>query len=486
METRSFFGIDFGTTNTSVVQIIKEEGLGEKETIYGEDGSESFASMLAIIDEKTINFGNEVKSNRDSLAEKCTVISSFKSLLGTGTEINIQGKVLYPKDVTALYLKCLKQYIKQTFDIDIKKASFSFPVGFSPEARRDLKFAAQKAGIEVSALISESTAAYIAEHKNMTGFSRVMVVDWGGGTLDISILEIEHRCVFEKSVYGEKIGGDDIDKELAKAIHSQFGLKISDPTNRVNFDEMPAIQRDKIISACERAKISISEDGETYPLTVRDYGAYGTKTINITNEFFEDIVKPIIKQKVLRTINSAMERAGVTKSGIDCVIIAGGSSNLRPFADAMKNLFGEDKIFIPNQVRSVSAKGAACTPIIGGQFKLSDNIGIMMSDNTVFPILKRDVDGVNTISEKYTFSLVEDSPDAHIIITDGAGKTVYKKINVPTKGFLRERLEIQAHIDDAQIATINIRSTCVSDVLKESKAEISQLTFYYDLKRLDA
>lgn len=484
MKTGSFIGIDFGTTNTSVVSILKDEH-GEKINIIGEKG-EPFASLFAVYPDNKVNFGNIVKKNRDSLAESCTIISSFKSLLGTDKSITLNNKDFTPVKIVSEYLRCLKIYVKKIYNIDISEASFSFPVDFTPEARRDLRKAAQIAKIKVTGMISESTAAYLATCEKLKGLSRVMVIDWGGGTLDISILEVTEQKVREISVYGEKIGGDDIDKELAERIHSQFNLKLSDPDMRIPFRNMPAPQRDKMLSACERAKIQISEDGEDYPLTIRNYGDYGTKTINVSNEMFEDVVKPIIRNKALKSIDKAMERAGLSKSNIDAVVIAGGSSNLRQFADAVINLFGEDKIILPDNAQFVSAKGAALVPFIGGNFKLNDDIGIVMSDNTVFPILKKDVDGVGSISDTYTFSLVEDSPDAHFIITNGDGRIVYDKVNVPTKGFLNERLEVSAYIDDEQVVNVKIHSSAVADELKDKVAKISQVTYYYDLSEIDS
>lgn len=484
MKTGSYIGIDFGTTNTSIVSVIRDEH-GEKTAVLGEDGEFPFASMLAISAENKVFFGNKVKKSRDSLAETCQLVSSFKSLLGTKESVVINGKECPPKQIASEYFRCLKRVVAKKYNIDIKEAAFSFPADFSPEARQDLKEAALKADIKVCGFISESTAAYMSVRERLKGKRRVMVVDWGGGTLDVSILEAEGGRVREASVFGEKIGGDDIDRELAQRVHSMINDGLEDKSKAADFSEMSSAQRDKMLSACERAKIQLSEDGEEYPLTIRDYGDYGTKTVYITNEAFTEVIRPIIKNRVLGTINTAMERAGLTVPEIDSVIVAGGSSGLRPFADAMLNLFGEDKIVIPDKVQFISAKGAALIRFIGGNYKLGGDLGIMMSDDTVFPLLKKDEDGVGSRSAVHAFSLVEDSALAHIIVSSGDGKTVYDKINVPTKGFLGERLEISAKIDETQIARVKIHSTAVSEELKDTVRKINGLTFYYDLTEAD-
>ncbi len=193
------------------------------------------------------------------------------------------------------------------------------------------------------------------------------------------------------------------------------------------------------------------------------------------------MIKPIIKDRVLATINSAMERAGVNTADIDAVIIAGGSSYLRPYADAMLNLFGEEKIILPEKPQFISAIGAAEAHFMNGKFKLSDDLGIMMSDDSVLPLLKKDKDGVGSKSETLSFAMVEDSTMAHIVIANGNGRTIFKRIDVPAKGFLMERFEISAEIDNTQVAVVTVHSTAAPEAEKDTVCRVNGLTFYYDL-----
>ena len=238
--------------------------------------------------------------------------------------------------------------------------------------------------------------------------------------------------------------------------------------------------RDKLVNYCENAKIQMSEDGRDYLLTIRDYGIYGTKTVKISTELFEDILKPIIEKHVILTIQRVLNRAELTAGSIDGVVIAGGSSSLRLFDLVLENIFGEEKLIRPRNFQFVSAEGAAITNLIGGSLKLNDDVGILMSDDTVLPILEKGKDGVSTESKQYIFSLVEDSPNAHFILTNGDGRIVYHKINVPTKGFLKEHLQVKAQIGFDQIARIQIQSDAAPDKEKRT-VEIGGLTYYYDL-----
>ena len=280
---------------------------------------------------------------------------------------------------------------------------------------------------------------------------------------------------------GEQIGGDYIDKELAQRIHAKLNLKLENKDEAVAFEEMAPEQKDKLINACEKAKIQISEDGGNYLLTIRNYGIYGTKTLKISVEEFEDILKPIIEKYVVTTIRKVLYRAELSPGSIDAVVAAGGSSSLRMFGLVLENIFGAEKVIRPQDFQFVSAEGAAVTNLIGGDFRLNDDVGILLSDNTVFPILQKEKDGVNS-EKQYTFSLVEDAPDAHFIFTNGNGKNVFDKINVPTKGFLKEHLVVTAQIGFDQIARIKIHSDAMPKSYLQ-KLEISGLTYYYELAK---
>ena len=217
MKNGSYYGIDFGTTNTSVYLYNYEQGKGSREAGYGTDGKDitPFSSCIAISKtaDNDIKYGREVKEKINEYADDYKIVTSFKSLLGTDHEIAVNNVRYNGKVLVYLFLK----YVKNTLDAvrpDFNKAVFSIPVDFSAKARTELLEAAELAGIKVKGFVSESSAAYISKVKDIKAFSKVMVIDFGGGTLDLSILDLKHNCVFEDAVYGIKFGGDDIDKEI--------------------------------------------------------------------------------------------------------------------------------------------------------------------------------------------------------------------------------------------------------------------------------
>jgi molecular chaperone DnaK len=489
-----YIGINFGTTNTSIVYI-RDDEYGRQEVALQDEGGQPFSSIVAIPkDGGKLLFGREVREKRNELSQTHEIFTSMKSYLGkkepTGEpkQLTVGSYKYNPKDVVSAYLKHIKEYIElhyNYFNLVITEASFSYPVDFTSEARKELCEAANNAGIKVKTLINESTAAYIAYRMEGRAFSKVMVLDWGGGTLDISILKLSGTKVHEIAVWGDHVGGDDIDLELAERVHSRIAAESGIDGER--FEDMLPAECDQMIMRCEEAKISISDDGEDYPLTIRNYGAYGIKSTNITAEQFNDIVEPIIKTRVLTAIDKALGKAGgLTPSSIDGVIIVGGSSNLSAYARAIKNLFSNAKIiYDPKKVQWATATGAALMHIIGGSIRLNDSVGVLLSDDSVYEILPSGL-AIGEKVEPITFSLMVDALSAHFIFTNYNGKVIYEKINVPTKGFLKETLVLTAEISEDQIAIISVSNKNFGNSDNRlTTAKINKLDFHYDISALN-
>lgn len=478
MKNGAYYGIDFGTTNTSVYLYNYEQGRGSIGTGYGTDGKDltPFSSCIAISKtvDKDIKFGREVKEKINEYADDYKIITSFKSLLGTGKEIIINGKRYTGKMLVALFLA----YVKVTVNAirsDFNEAIFSIPVGFSAKARTELLEAAECVGINVKGFVSESSAAYISKIKDIKAFSRVMVIDFGGGTLDLSILNLKSKQVYEDAVYGVKFGGDDIDKELALRLIPKIYPGIS-------FDELESRKKDKLMNEVERMKIEFSKYDD-YTITMGE----GSKPVAIDYDTFSDIITPLITENVLNAILKIMEKANVSPENIDVVILAGGSSGLRPFADIILSLFGEEKIIFDdenNRYQWMVAKGAAITSAIDCDFRLADDICILLSDGERYPILRKDINKVGDKSEPVSFSLTTDSYDAHFIFTDSSGKNRYATISVNSKGYIDEKFDLSVEIGKDQIARVVIKNDYIGNGYQVNH-EINKLRFYYDLNDIE-
>lgn len=478
MKNGSYYGIDFGTTNTSVYLYNYEQGRGSREAGYGTDGKDltPFSSCIAI--SKTVKndfkFGREVKENINQYADDYQIITSFKSLLGTDQEIVVNGLRFTGKVLAALFLNHVKDTVKRIRP-DFNEAVFSIPVDFSARARTELFEAAERVGIKVKGFVSESSSAYISKVNDIKAFSKVMVIDFGGGTLDLSILNLKHNQVYEDAVYGIKFGGDDIDKELALRIMPKVYPSVS-------FDELESRKKDKLMNEVERMKIEFSKYDD-YTMTLGE----GSKPVDIDYDTFSDIITPLITENVLNSILKIMEKAKVSPESIDAVILTGGSSGLRPFADIILSLFGEDKIIFDdenNRYQWMVAKGAAITSAIDCDFRLSDDICILLSDGETYPILKKDVNKVGDQSTPISFSLTTDSYDAHFIFTDSTGKNRYATISVNAKGYVDEKFDLSVEIGKDQIARVVIKNDYIGNGYRVER-EINKLRFYYDLKDIE-
>jgi molecular chaperone DnaK len=483
---RDYIGIDFGTTNTAVVYIQDDE-LGRRVRPLDDGSKHPFSSTVAIPKQGTeLMFGRKVREKRTEYSSTHQIYTSMKAYLGTDYEFKVEQHRYSATDITAKYLEYVKKTIFDEHNIEISSAAFSFPVDFSPEARRELRKAAKRAGIEIVSLVSESTAAYLANRHECEAFSKVMVLDWGGGTLDISILKLHHTEVHEISVSGYKVGGDDIDRELAERIHAKIAAKSTIP-NKISFEAMPPEHKDRMLMRCEDAKIEISNSDEDDDWIIRDpagYGNYGIVRETLTSSQFNAIVEPIIRSKVLSTIEDALAKADLSTASIDAVIVVGGSSNLRMYEYAVTNLFKDAKIIFPERRQWSAAEGAALMQIIGGNFRLNNTLGVLLNDGKVFPIFESGKNSIGDKREPITFSLTEDSLDARFIFTDGCGKNSFATLSVPTKGFYTEKLELYADLGSDQIAQIKITNKSMGDNATE-QCEINKLTFYYDTKDLN-
>lgn len=479
MGTDGFIGIDFGTAYTSIVNVTNNGG-SEKISVLGEDGETPFAALLAITADNKVFFGNRVKKSRAALSETAQLVSPLAELLGTGKSIVINGKECPPRQMAAEYFRCLKRVVMKKYSIDISEAVISFPSTLSYEARLDILAAAKKAEINVKGFIPEHYAAYLSMCGSTDDKKSVMIADWGGRSLDIHLLVNDGGKIRERVAFCEKVGGKDIDLCVAVRIHTMLGELCEDKSKVVPFERMPAAERDKLMNLAEAAKIRLSVEGGEVPVNVADYGDYGTRSVTLTEEAFAEIVKPIVREHIMTAINSVMARVKLKAADIGAVLAVGGSSRLRAFAGVLKSIFGDEKVIIPEKPQIVSAHGAAISASKGGKFRLSEDIGVLMSDDNVFPLLKKDSDAEGLKSTAFSFAAVDDSGEAQIVIADGRGK-IHASAAVPVGGFLNERLEISAAIDKTLTACVKIHNSSDADGSKDTVLRLDSAGLYYEL-----
>ena len=391
-------GIDLGTTNSCVAVL---EG-GEAKVITNPEGERTTPSVVAFKNGERI-VGAAAK--RQALTNPNTV-SSIKRLMGTAKKVEAEGKKYSPEEISAMILSYLKDYAESYLGETVSKAVITVPAYFNDSQRQATKNAGKIAGLEVERIINEPTAAALAygldkQDKNQT----ILVYDLGGGTFDVSILELGDGVFEVKSTSGNThLGGDDFDNcimdYLVKEFKKENGVDLS--------KDKLAMQRLKEIS--EKAKkdlsgmtstqisapfISQSKDGQPLHLDM-----------TLTRAKFEDLIEDLV-ESTLDPVHKALKDAGLKKDDIDKVIMVGGSTRIPMVYDLVKKELGKDPSREVNPDEAV-AMGAAIqggvltgevndivlldvTPLSLGLETLGGVMTVLIPRNTTVPTQKKQV-----------------------------------------------------------------------------------------------
>lgn len=469
---KNWFGIDFGTTNSSAAGIV-DTGVGTEIIRYGDDFGGPFPSVVAI-DRNTgeVYHGRRAWEKKRELTEHCEVISSVKNWLGTEKTWMIAGETWTPEKVAAEILNGLKHQISSRHGFEITEAMVSVPVGFTLEKRRALKEAARKASIDVKGFVSESTSAFFRNYKHVSHCMKSVVFDWGGGTLDISVILNKGGKVYELATSGLKLGGDDIDVKFAQWLHNKI---IKDKQVKKSFEEMLPKYQDMLLVKAERAKRELSEADSTL-VTMNNYGEYGVVRANVDIDAFTLLIEPEV-DSAIECLEKTVKEAGMSMQEIESVIMAGGSSNLRPLLDKIDSRWG-DKVFYPEDSVWNVAEGAALLSKSPGSTKLNQDIGLLMSDDTFYPLFKKGDSIQSCRIGPLHFGVVDDARNAVFSFSDRTKVIDY--VNVPVYGFYDELVEFKAQIDEYMVFASEMKSSHKpGDAPKY--IEYPGLTFYYEL-----
>lgn len=480
---RRYFGIDFGTTNSAMVGII-ETSEGKNFVRYKDEVGGPFPSLIAIDKMTGATYcGRAAWQQRRELSESCEIISSVKSYLGTDKIWKIAGEIWTPERVATQLFLGLKENAREKYNTEIDEAVISVPVGFSSKKREALRKAAKLAGIEIKNFVSEPTSAIIKNFESLKKFSKVAVFDWGGGTLDVSVVEIKGGHIYELSVAGLSVGGDDIDLKLAQWAHTKAATK---KNLNISFEDMLPRYQDKMLVGAERAKRNLCDEDST-SITILKYGELGSINIQVDIDTFSKLIDPIVENAIF-TLEEAVKKAGLSMLEIDCILMVGGSSNLRPLLEKVEDRWSEQYIEFPENTEWNVAEGAALLSINPGGFRLNQEIGLILSDDSFYPI-KNKHDYVPCEIQYFEFGIVEDSREARFIFSDNTRNTetnnrkILGFVSVPTYGFANEKIILEAHIDENLIFKANIKSNHRTNAYIRS-FELTNIKFYYELPEM--
>ncbi len=353
-------GIDLGTTNSCVAVM---EG-GEPVVIANAEGSRTTPSVVAFTKDGERLVGQIAK--RQAITNPDRTIASIKRQMGSSYKVDIDGKSYNPQEISAMVLQKLKADAEAYLGETVTQAVITVPAYFSDSQRQATKDAGRIAGLEVLRIINEPTAASLAYGLDKEDAHKILVYDLGGGTFDVSILEIGDGVFEVLATNGDtKLGGDDFDNRIIDYIAQTFQKENGIDLKK---DRM-AFQRLK--EAAEKAKIELSGAMTTninLPFITAD--ATGPKHLDLTltrakfNELTGDLV-----ERTITPMTNALKDAGLTAAQLDKVILVGGSIRIPAVQDAVKKVTGKEPFKGINPDECVAIGAAIQAGVLGGEVK---------------------------------------------------------------------------------------------------------------------
>jgi len=375
-------GIDLGTTN-SVVAVL--EG-GEPTVIANAEGSRLTPSVVAFAKNGELLVGSVAK--RQAVSNPDGTVLSIKRHMGTNYKANIGGKAYTPQEISAFILRKLKQEAENYLGAPVTQAVITVPAYFTDSQRQATKDAGEIAGLEVLRIINEPTAAALAYGVDKSQDQTILVFDLGGGTFDVSILELGEG-VFEvlATAGNNRLGGDDFDQRIVDYLVQEFKKEQGIDLSKDNM----AMQRLK--EAAEKAKIELSgllSANINLPFITADQNGPKHLDMTITRAKFEELTRDLV-EKTLGPTRQALADAKLKASDIDRVILVGGSTRIPAIQEAVKNLIGKEPHKGVNPDEVVAMGAALQAGMIAGDVK-----GVVLLDVTPLSL------GIETLGGVFT------------------------------------------------------------------------------------
>ncbi len=435
-------GIDFGTTNSTVVSYDKKNNRMDFFLERGHDNNPVPVPSVVWYHDNIVTVGKEAKNKYNTFSGRAghCLIRSVKSQLGTNNRLSVFGDLKEPYEIAGDIIEHMKKEAINRFHADkivgkFDQAVFTVPINFDGRQRSDLRKAANRAGINVNAFIHEPFAAvvgFLFAGSNPKGLKTyngkyILVFDWGGGTLDITVVKAENNKLFEMGTSQlSGVAGDKFDDELKTLCVNRFIDQHAAKFKREYLEEKLREKEDTLVYYAEKSKIELSNQSQTNfnvdSIFAAENGServYYDINETISKEEFEACIKSDV-DRAINKIHEALKSAHISADQISLALLTGGSSHIPLVVDEIRKIFGHRVVQVPNS-DTIIAEGAAIVAANNWVPFLAKNIMVELSDKSHWVVYDKGTELIPDTTYKEETFICVDNRDAEgkLILAEG-------------------------------------------------------------------